>query len=364
MEKRLSKNISSYLGYFLKVLTIPQRVHFLVYLVGLVWLIKFRSIREISSAFGTKTTDSLHHFLTETSQTVQKLSDTMKQTVFQHIRLTPAILILDDTPVKRNGKRIDGLGLHHSANGLVKGLCAVTSILKIGTQRLAWAIRGYRPKKTCLPQTFKSKVQLAIEILKETMTYFGQGTLTVLMDSWYTCAPVLRTIQEAGWVFMAALKQNRLVRINGKKRCVKHLAKGLKFVTVRLAKKKRFKVAKIVVDLPKVGLVVLFISQWRGKTRFFITNDRAMTEHEMVQLYGQRFWIETFHQEIKQHLGFGEMFMRSWTGVQTHWTLVGIAYNMIVLWNGKRKRTFRQMIRCFRESVSHKEISLLPNHFR
>ncbi len=45
--------------------------------------------------------------------------------------------------------------------------------------------------------------------------------------------------------------------------------------------------------------------------------------------------------------------MRSWDGVQTHWTTVMIAYNMIALWNGNKSRSFRQMIRHFRNFVSH-----------
>ncbi len=89
-----------------------------------------------------------------------------------------------------------------------------------------------------------------------------------------------------------------------------------------------------------------------------------MSESEMVRLYGQRFGIETFHKEIKQHLGFGEMFMRSWDGVQKHWTLVAIAYNTIALWNGNRHRSFRQMIRHFRVSMEVDSIFRLPKQLK
>lgn len=68
MGKLLPKKISSYLGQILKVLTKPQRKYFLIYLVGLIWLVKFRSIREIASEFGRQNTDGLHHFLRYSSQ--------------------------------------------------------------------------------------------------------------------------------------------------------------------------------------------------------------------------------------------------------------------------------------------------------
>lgn len=364
MENNLHRKISAYLGHFLRVLSKPQRWSFPVYIVGLLWLVKFRSIREIAMTYGAKKFDRLHQFLTGTVRKVVRLWETLEGLVFQQVQQAAALLILDDTPCAREGKHIEGIGIHHGAKGLVKGLCAVTAVLKIGSRRFCWAIRGYRPKKSCPAGAFKSKVQLAVDILHRAAKYFGHGALTVLMDSWYACAPVLLAIQEARWTFLAAIKSNRLIRVNGQKCSVRHLAKGLRFVSVQYSKKRRFKIAKRIVELPKVGSILLFISSDKKGQRYFITNNLSMTEVGMVRLYAQRYGIETFHREIKQFLGFEELFMRSWTGVQTHWTLVGIAYNMIVLCNGKRSRSFRQMVRHFRETVSHEDIIRLPERLR
>ena len=364
MEKRLSRKISSYVGQFLRVLSKPQRKSFPLYIVGLIWMIKFRSIREIAMAYGSENVDRLHQFLTGSIRKINRLQETMRQAVVRPVGQAKRLLILDDTPCPREGKHIEGIGIHHGGDGFVRGLCAVTAVIKTGAERFCWAIRGYRPKGTCPKGTFKSKVQLAIEILTETSEHIGRGALTVLMDSWYSCAPILQPIQEAGWTFVAAIRQNRLVRVEGTKRSVRHLAKGRRFVSVRLSKKRRFRVAKMTVALPKVGTVLLFISTEGNAVRYLVTNDLSMTEREMVRLYAQRWGIETFHREIKQYLGFGELFMRSWTGVQTHWTLVGIAYNMIVLWNAKRSRSFRQALRDFRGSISHENIIRLPKRLR
>lgn len=364
MEKRLSGKISTYLGQFLRVLSKPQRKSFPLYIVGLIWMIKFRSIREIAMAYGGENVDRLHQFLTGSIRKVGQLQSAMREEIVRCVGQAKTLLILDDTPCPREGKHIEGIGIHHGCDGLVRGLCAVTAVIKTGAERFCWAIRGYRPKGTSPNGMFKSKVQLAIEIITEASEHFGRGALTILMDSWYSCAPILQPIKEAGWTFVAAIRQNRLVRVGGTKRSVRHLAKGRRFVSVRLSKKRRFRVAKTIVDLPKVGTVLLFISKERDAVRYLITNDLSMTEREMVRLYAQRWGIETFHREIKQYLGFGELFMRSWTGVQTHWTLVGICYNMIVLWNGKQSRSFRQALRDFRRSVSHENIIQLPKRLR
>ena len=354
------RKVSSCLGNFLRAVTKPQRAYLLIYLVGLLWLVKFRSIREIAAEYGQENTDGLHQFITASPKKAKKLWEENRRQMAAACTGKKTIVILDDTPCPRKGKKIEGAGVHHGAEGFIRGLCAVTSILKTGTERFCWAIRGYRPKGTCKAGTFKSKIQLAVEVLTEAIRSLPVKP-TVLMDAWYSCAAILNLIIQAGWTFVAAVKRNRLVEINGKKISLSRLAKGpRKYKTIRVSKKKRFRVAKLQVHLPKIGTVLLFISRSRKDgIRFFITNNLKMTESQMVALYLQRVWIETFHQDIKQHLGFGEVFMRSWDGVQAHWTLVGIAYNLIALWNGKRSRSFRQMIRHFRDSVNPEAVLCL-----
>ena len=357
MSQKRSKKISSYLGPFLKVLARPQRKYFLIYLVGLIWLVKFRSIREIADQFGHGNTDGLHHFLKNAPGILSKLWDELR--AFSRIALEgaqDAVLILDDTVAPRDGKQIEGLGLHHSAKGLVKGLCAVTALVKAGARSFVFALSGYRPRKACPAESFKSKVELALEIRGEAFLCFPRG-LTVVMYAWYGCAPILNPIQEAGWIFLAALKQNRYVYLDRVKIAVHLLAKRrLSYKRVRVSKKRRFWTASQIVWLPQVGRVKLFITRLGNEHRFFVTNQFDMTESEMARIYGQRFAIETFHKDIKQHLGFGEMFMRSWNGVQTHWTILAIAYNLIALSSKPRMKSFRQKIRHFRDTVNPESI--------
>ena len=176
----------------------PQQRYFLIYLTGLIWLVKFRSIREIAAHFGGDHTDGLHHFLKNAPQILVKIQGELQTFCqVQTENLQEVLLILDDTLAPREGKHIEGLGLHHSAKGLQNGLCAVTAFLKAGALGLAFAVRGYCPKKVSQPGAFKSKVELALEILKEAFLFFPRG-LTVVMDTWYACAPILNPIQEAG----------------------------------------------------------------------------------------------------------------------------------------------------------------------
>jgi SRSO17 transposase len=358
MGKFLPKKTTSTLKCFLSILTKPQIKHFLVYLVGLIWLIKFHSTREIASQIAKLLPDNLQRFLNGSPKKRKRLQEANQHLVARKANRVPQVLVaIDDTTSAREGKHIEGLGVHHSANGLIQGQCAVTCILKMAGQSLAWAVGGYRPKSSCSKDEFKSKIQLAQEILQDLRRKI-RTSVTVLMDSWYTCAPILIPIIQAGWTFVAAIKCNRILEINGKKTVVRHLAKGPKtYKTVRLSRKRKLKVAKRIVHLPKVGTVRLFITKGGAKeTRFLITNKLNMSESKMVRLYSQRFGIEIFHKDIKQHLAFGHVFMRSWQGVQTHWTLVMIAYNLITLSAPRQLKGFRQKIRHFRNTISQQHL--------
>ncbi len=358
MGKLLPKKTTSILKRFLRVLTQPQSKHFLIYSIGLIWLVKFHSTREIASQVAKRLPDNLQRFLNGSTKKQKHLGQANQTLLAQMANKVPEIItVIDDTTCSREGKKIEGMGIHHSAKGLVKGQCVVTCVLKIAGEWLSWAVEGYRPKASCAKGEFKSKIQLAQGILQNLRQKI-RTSVTVLMDSWYTCAPILIPIIEAGWTFVAAIKCNRILEVGGKKTVVRHLAKGPRtYKTVRISKKRKLKVAKRIVRLPKIGTVLLFITKGgSGETRFLITNNLRMNESEMVSLYSQRFRVEIFHKDIKQHLAFGHVFMRSWQGAQTHWILVMITYNLVTLSAPKCLKGFRQKIRHFRNTMSSQNL--------
>ena len=51
-----------------------------------------------------------------------------------------------------------------------------------------------------------------------------------------------------------------------------------------------------------------------------------------------------------------------WAVAERNWTSCGLAYNLVVLWNGKRRRSFGTMLRAFRKAVSSDELIQLHQH--
>jgi SRSO17 transposase len=352
---------TAYIIHILGILTKPQRRQAVIYLLGLIWIVKFRSMSRIAQEFGHNDVQGLHHFLRYSPQISQATQEASRTYTAECVKDADQMLLaIDDTPVERRGKHIEGLAVHHSAKGLIKGLCAVTAIVMARGQKLAWCIEAYYPKRCCPKETFESKVDIAVKIIEHARQSFKQP-VTVLMDSWYACAPILTKIIEAQWNFVCAIKRNRKIIVNGRVAYVCNLAKGPRdYITIRLSAKRIMRVAKATVILPKVGVVALLICKHgTHETRFFISSLVKLSARQLVNLYRQRFEIEFFHRDIKQYLGFGEMFMRSHQAVQKHWTLVLIAYNAVTLLSPDGSQSFRRNMDCFRREVSLKNLRSL-----
>ena len=353
--KVLSQSARTYITAVTGVLSRPQKFHALVYLAGLIWLIKFRSIRTIAGHFGGGDTDGLGHFIRHATERPAQMAGASQDFVAKRVRGEDISLIIDDTTCRRDGKRIEGIGTHHSGDGLIKGLCAVTAVVRAAGKTWAWDVVGYVSRKSVSADVFRSKIEIALGIINAATGKFGRS-VTVLMDSWYSCEEILNTIALAGWRYVAAVKVNRNVIVNGRKTPVRNLAKGPRdYQTVRLSKRRVFRVARKIVLLPKIGMVALFICKHREHTRFFISNDLGLNPRQMVLRYDERFEIEFFHRDIKQHLGFGELFVRSRHCAQKHWTLVAVAYNLVLLLSrdADTKSFHRKVERLRRELPAH-----------
>jgi len=337
------------------------------YLQGIILLSKFRSISEIARRVAGEQIDIMHHFLCHSPwQETAVWAAHQQQVAHRASQQAKPVLIIDDTATPREGSRIEGQGVHHSADGLVRGVCAVTAVVKLGSLVLSWCVTGYRPKNSCAPQEFKSKIELALDIV-EGARILG-SSVTVLFDAWYACKRVLNTIAGQGWRYVAAIKTNRVILVNGRKTLVRHLAKGpRRYVTVQVSKKRTFRAAKAIVQLPGVGQVALFITKTTTGGLFLISNDLELSPTQAVKLYAQRFTIETFHRDMKQYLGLGELWMRSWRGSQRHWLFCAVAYNSLQFWNMaqpryRRKAAFGQIVRYVRETVSVADACHERNH--
>ena len=62
-----------------------------------------------------------------------------------------------------------------------------------------------------------------------------------------------------------------------------------------------------------------------------MTNRTDWSAHRIIATYLQRWPIETFYQDGKEHLGLDEYRMRDAEAIRKHWCLVFVAYSLLHL---------------------------------
>lgn len=355
----MSRLLSAKIGQFLQFFSKSQRKHFIVYLLGLILMMKFRSIKAISKEYSKNDPSVLNHFITDSPWDEKALTVECQKIIYTEERRQKTFLIIDDTPIERNGKEIEGIGVHHGAKGLVRGHCCVTSSIVSGKDKFIWDIREYVPKCASIVGEFKSKVKIACDIISD--AELPESKITVMFDSWYTNKKVIEAVNNRKWRYIAGVKRNRKIYIDGRLSRVSHLAKGGRKYIAVVCGKNKFKVSARTANIPAIGRVVIYIvKSKRMGTRYLVSNDLHLSPEEAVKAYANRFWIETEHREMKQYFGLNELFLRKFRGVQRHCALVGCAYNIVQFIKrdaARHKRaTTGEIIRMLQKELRNKDV--------
>ncbi len=122
----------------------------------------------------------------------------------------------DSTMHKPKGKKMEGLGQHHSTTEgkRIPGHSMVQSLYVLLGRHCPLAPQLYRQQRICEAEgvSFASKIAL-MEALIRTFEPVA-GTVThVLLDTWYSAKDLWRAARERGFLITTGLKSNRWLRV-------------------------------------------------------------------------------------------------------------------------------------------------------
>jgi hypothetical protein len=207
------------------------------------------------------------------------------------------------------------------------------------------------PEFEALHQQFQTKIQLAIELLEAALRHKVPFSV-VLFDSWYLAEDLVAVRHRRKKDWISLLKKNRNLETNsfvlkdaaGKRSplagphiSVEDLvplipATAYRAVTVGDKPYWTFTLAVRIPGLGKVRLVISFENaDLTGTYAVLVTNRADWTAQRIIATYLQRWPIETFYQDGKEHLGLDEYRMRDAEAIQKHWCLVFVAYSLLHL---------------------------------
>jgi len=207
------------------------------------------------------------------------------------------------------------------------------------------------PAFQALHQQFQTKIDLAKELVAAAIGHKLPFSV-VLFDSWYLAKEFVACLRRRKKDWISILKKNRKLETNsfvlkdahGKRMplegphiSVENLvplipANAYRAVKVGEQTYWTFTLTVRIPDLGKVRLVISFENaELTGTYAVLVTNRMDWTAQRIIATYLQRWPIETFYQDGKEHLGFDEYRMRDAKAIQKHWCLVFVAYSLLHL---------------------------------
>jgi SRSO17 transposase len=207
------------------------------------------------------------------------------------------------------------------------------------------------PEFLALHEQFRTKIALAMELIEKAIER-GLPFEVVLFDGWYLAEELIEVLKGYQKDWVSILKKNRKLETNsfvlkdkegqpiqlaGPHIKVEALvplipANAYRSVTIDDKTYWCFSLNLRIPGLGKVRLVLSFDNPKRtGTFVALITNRTDWSAKQILLVYLQRWPIETFYQDGKQHLGLDEYRMRSAQAIQKHWSLVFVAYSFLHL---------------------------------
>ena len=207
------------------------------------------------------------------------------------------------------------------------------------------------PEFQSLHQQFQTKIALAAELVAAAIQHKVPFSV-VLFDSWYLAEDFIASLRRRKKDWISILKKNRnletnsfvlkdaagkRIRLDGPHLSVEDLVPLIPATAYRPLQlgDKTYWTFTLAVRIPALGKVRLVISfenaELTGTYAVLVTNRVDWTAQRIITTYVQRWPIETFYQDGKEHLGLDEYRMRDAEAIRKHWCLVFVAYSLLHL---------------------------------
>lgn len=332
------EHLQTFLEPYKSSLSKPQYTHF-SHIINSLTVCEKSSIERFS-ALHSKSRSSLSRFLSESTWEIDKLK------LIYHLQLGPYIqnssfLLIDDVLSKRPyAKKVEKANYHfdHTTGKNVLGYSVLTSVLISGQNIFPYDLKPYYREEDCRDVIFKTKNQLASEIILTTK--HKQNVSTVIFDTWYSNDEVIGACKSAKKDYITQIKSNRNVTIDQKKKFVREHVKKIKQIDWQemLYNDEKIRYFSTSAFISKIGSVHLIFSQmynkkdetW-GETHYFISNLLHVESQQILRDYLTRVGIESFHREAKQNIGLEGYFLRKCRGIERYLFLVMLTYSILVM---------------------------------
>lgn len=290
------------------------------------------------------------------------------------------VLVLDDSIIQRNrSKKVELLAkvYDHVFHRCIKGVTMLTlgwtdgySFVPVDFNMLSSANKanriqessahadkrtsGYKRRK----EAVSKKTEAAVQMVENALASGIQADY-ILMDTWFTTEPMIRSILKLGMDVIGMVKQlNQKYIYAGKEYSLPQFRKFLRYES------RKSILGSIVVATKADGIQVkiVFVRKRNKKSEwlYVLSTDISLSDAEIIRIYGNRWSIEVFFKASKSLMKLENEFQgRSYDMMVSHTTIVFTRY-IILEWicrNSNDKKTYGELFYMFCDDIQDMDLT-------
>jgi len=294
-----------------------------LYVTGIILLDQRQNGTRMAHWLPARAHDAFNRLL----RTMDLSTRTMMKALIQWARrLGKGYLVLDDVVVpKPFSLKCPWVGWTYSTSEKRKvlGIHIVVLLWCRGWWRIPVAFRLWRPKQHCSPKQYRTKPELAWEMILEVYQE-GLPIEYIVFDTFYTAGWLTKKIGRLGLIWQGVLHPRTTVVYQHRRWSVASLAEGLK---QKWRAHLGLQAASVVAYLPKYGTLRLVVTRNRhGNVEVLATNDLGSDLTTIVRRKRTRWSVETLFRDAKQFSGLGACQCRVDQAMVRHIALAFLAF--------------------------------------
>jgi SRSO17 transposase len=179
--------------------------------LGIMSPITRKSLPEIAKVVSINSAQSLHHFLANSEESVDKLKQRRLNKLKKALDGNAITVVIDETGDRKKGKKTDYVARQYlgSVGKVDNGIVSVNAYGVYSNITFPLSVKVFKPKGTLKSgDKYKTKIELATEIITE-LIESGFNIELVLADSFYgESNEFLRKLAEYNLAYVVAIRSN------------------------------------------------------------------------------------------------------------------------------------------------------------
>ena len=349
IPKVLKKFLNRFKEHFSKI----QFKAFCHYIAGLFLAHKRVSIESVAGVCKDINYENLQYFISESPLDIDNVNN-CRLAFLNHLRPTKTtregLLIIDDTSCKKYGKHTEGAKMQYSSTDKKVTNCntVVLSAYCDSVKRYPLGMKAYKPLDEFTSEdagNFKSKLELAAQLIDEAYANAGLNFSHIVFDSWYFANDFVNELSSKNRFWITECQMDRRLTYQGQSLRADELVKvlyPLKFkksvsFTNTKGKKRIFYLAECIVKIKGIQnqlKAIVAKGSWDEEdsknVHIFVTDRLSLNSQEIFSQYSMRWGIECMFRDLKDNLGFDQYQTRSLKAICRHWHFTFVAYSFLM----------------------------------